>query len=93
MAAGRGRRGPRPTQRARGWHFAVQRGWDPFSPLRGGESLPRPPGRIAPTDFREDKQPGIGIEWGLHIKLRSRQLPFLERFTCSQLAGSWHLTL
>ncbi len=52
---------------------------------------PQAPGPYRADDFREDR-PGIGIEWGLHIKLRSRQLPFLERFTCSQLAGSWHLT-
>ena len=55
----------------------------------------RPPQAPGPyrADFFEDKQPGAGIEWGLHINLRSRQLPFLERFTSSQLAGSWHLTL
>ena len=55
----------------------------------------RPPQAPGPyrADFFEDEQPGAGIEWGLHINLRSGQLPFLERFASSQLTGNWHLTL
>ena len=53
---------------------------------------PQAPGPYRP-DFLEDEQPGAGIEWGLHINLRSGQLPFLERFASSQLTGNWHFTL
>ncbi|MCY4411386.1 MAG: family 43 glycosylhydrolase [Caldilineaceae bacterium] len=54
----------------------------------------RPPQAPGPyrADFLEDEPQGAGIEWGLHINLRSRQLPFLERFTSSELVGDWHLT-
>ena len=54
----------------------------------------RPPQAPGPyrADFLEDESQGAGIEWGLHINLRSRQLPFLERFRCSELVGDWHLT-
>ena len=51
---------------------------------------PQAPGPYRADDFRDDRA-GDGIEWGLHIGLRSRPLPFLERFTCTQLAGDWQL--
>ena len=55
----------------------------------------RPPQAPGPyrADFIEDEQRGVGIEWGLHINLRSGQLPFLERFSSSRLTGNWHFTL
>lgn len=51
---------------------------------------PQAPGPFRHGDF-VDRQTGTGIEWGLHISLRSRPLPFLERFTCKGLADDWHL--
>ena len=52
---------------------------------------PQAPGPYRADDFRDDRA-GDGIEWGLHIGLRSRPLPFLERFTCTQLAGDWQFS-
>ena len=51
---------------------------------------PQAPGPYRHDDFA-DRPTGTGIEWGLHIGLRSRPLPFLERFTCKDLADDWHL--
>lgn len=51
---------------------------------------PQAPGPYRKDDFRDDR-PGVGIEWGLHIGLRTRPLPYLERFTCPGLTGSWYL--
>lgn len=52
-------------------------------------SPPQAPGPYRADDFR-DGRTGEGIEWGLHISLRSQPLPFLERFTCKGLADDWH---
>ena len=51
-------------------------------------SPPQAPGAYRPDAFQEEL-PGKGIAWGLRINL-SRRTPFLERFTCSQLASDWH---
>ena len=54
----------------------------------------RPPQAPGPyrADSFEDGTTFTGIEWGLHINLRSSPLPFLERFTCEGLAEDWHLS-
>ncbi len=53
----------------------------------------RPPQAPGPyrTDNFVDEPTNKGIEWGLHIGLRSRPLPFLQRFSCSLLSGNWHI--
>ena len=51
---------------------------------------PQAPGPYRRDEFRDDRL-GVGIGWGLHISLRTRLLPYLERFTCVGLTGSWYL--
>lgn len=52
---------------------------------------PQAPGPYRADDF-DDEPTNTGIEWGLHIGLRSRPLPSLQRFSCSQLSGNWHIS-